>query len=112
MAQLSSVNAIAATDVNNDNKTDLIIGGNKFTFPPQFGRLDASTGDVLINQGNGKFARMEPRISGLSITGEVRDIKEITSKKKRYILFALTDQFPLLYQLENKNPFSKSCMYH
>jgi hypothetical protein len=27
---------------------------------------------------------------------------EINSKNKRYILFALNDQFPVLYQLENK----------
>ena len=102
MVQLSSINAIAITDVNHDNKMDLIIGGNKFNFPPQFGRLDASTGDVLINQGIGKFERMEPRISGLNINGEVRDIKEIHSKDKRYILVTINDQFPVMYQLENK----------
>jgi len=102
MVQLSSINAIAITDVNNDNKMDLITGGNKFNFPPQFGRLDASTGDVLINPGNGKFERLEPRISGLNLTGEVRDIKEINSNEKRYILITLNDQFPVLYQLENK----------
>ena len=81
-------------------KMDLIIGGNKFNFPPQFGRLDASTGDVLINQGSGKFKRIGSRISGLNLTGEVRDIKEINSKDKRYILVALNDQFPVLYQLK------------
>ena len=76
----------AITEVNNDNKLDLIIGGNKFQFPPQFGRLDASYGDVLLNQGNGKFEWMKPGITGLNITGEVRDIKEINGKTKRYIL--------------------------
>jgi hypothetical protein len=103
MVQLSSMNAVSVTDVNNDNKMDLITGGNKFTFPPQFGRLDASYGDVLINLGNGKFARMEPAISGLNLTGEVRDIKEINSKNKRYILFVLNNQFPVLYQVENND---------
>jgi enediyne biosynthesis protein E4 len=101
IAQLSSTNAICPADVNNDGRPDLIIGGNKFEFPPQFGRLDASSGDVLINRGSGKFARMEPRISGLNLTGEVRDIKEIISKGNRYILFTLNDQLPALYQLEN-----------
>jgi len=100
MVQLSSVNAIAVTDINNDNRMDLITGGNKFNFPPQFGRLDASTGDVLINLGSGKFARIEPRISGLNLTGEVRDIIEINGINKRYILIALNDRFPVLYRLE------------
>ena len=42
MVQLSSVNAIAVTDLNKDNKPDLLMGGNLFDFPPQFGRLDGS----------------------------------------------------------------------
>ena len=64
--QLSSVNAVCIADVNNDSKMDLIIGGNKSGFTPQFGRLDASYGDILINAGNGEFMRQEPRISGLN----------------------------------------------
>ena len=62
MAQLSSVNAIVLTDINNDNKPDLVLGGNMFGFPPQFGRLDGSYGHVLLNEGNGKLDmdRTEP----------------------------------------------------
>ncbi|MEP7376222.1 MAG: VCBS repeat-containing protein [Chitinophagaceae bacterium] len=103
MAQLSSTNAICIADVNNDSKLDLIIGGNNLEFPPQFGRLDASYGDVLINTGNGKFTRLAPNVTGLNLSGEVRDIKEIKGKNKRYILIALNDQFPVLYQLENNS---------
>ncbi len=100
IVQLSSTNAIAVTDINNDNKPDLVLGGNKFTFPPQFGRLDASYGDVLLNQGGGKFERIKPQSSGLDLRGEVRDIKVINGKNKRYILIAVNDQLPVLYQLE------------
>ena len=32
MAQISSVNAIHATDVNNDGKIDLVLAGNKLIF--------------------------------------------------------------------------------
>jgi len=103
MTQLSSTNALCITDVNDDGKPDLIIGGNKFGFPPQFGRLDASYGDVLINTGNGKFTRIAPRMTGLNLTGEVRDIKEIKSKDKRYILITVNDRFPVLYQLESNS---------
>ena len=34
MVQLSSVNAICPTDINGDGKTDLVMGGNMFDFPP------------------------------------------------------------------------------
>jgi hypothetical protein len=99
--QLSSMNAVAVSDVNNDNRKDLIIGGNKFGFPPQFARLDGSYGDVLINNGNGNFSAMKPKESGLQITGEVKDIKEINAKGKRFILITRNDQFPVLYKLKS-----------
>ena len=101
MAQLSSTNAIAITDINNDNHADIIIGGNKFGFPPQFGRLDASYGDVLLNLGDGKFERVKPQVSGLDLRGEVRDIKVINGSNKRYLLVAINDELPRLYQLNN-----------
>ena len=31
------------------------MGGNKLGFQPQFGRLDASYGDVFFNKGKGNF---------------------------------------------------------
>ena len=97
--QLSSVNAVCATDIDNDNHTDLILGGNNFNFPPQFGRLDASYGDVLLNRGNGKFEWIPPSASGINLTGEIKDIKVINGKDKRYVLVTQNDQFPFLYQL-------------
>jgi hypothetical protein len=100
MAQWSSTNAVAIIDVNNDNRLDLIVGGNKFTFPPQFGRLDASRGDVLLNLGDGKFERLKSQASGLDLVGEVRDIKIINGRNKRFVLVAINDQVPRLYQLQ------------
>ncbi|MEP6615369.1 MAG: FG-GAP-like repeat-containing protein [Ginsengibacter sp.] len=100
--QLSSVNAICCTDLNKDKKTDLIIGGNKFEFPPQFGSLDASYGTVLLNNGAKGFTPVQPAASGLSIAGEVRDIKEVTVMNKRYILMVQNDQFPVMYQVKIK----------
>lgn len=98
--QLSSINAAFITDLNNDNKPDLIVGGNKFTFPPQFGRLDASYGSILINNGKGYFNWVEPHRSGVNITGEIKDIKEIKGKNKRYILIVRNNQSPALYQIK------------
>lgn len=51
MVQLSSVNAIHCTDLNRDGFTDVLLGGNEFTFLPQLERLDASMGQVLLISG-------------------------------------------------------------
>lgn len=98
--QLSSVNAILLNDVNGDQKLDIIAGGNKLEFPPQFGRLDASFGDIVLNKGDGKYEVVDPARSGLSLTGKVTDIKSIGSKDGHYILIVQNDQHPALYHLK------------
>ena len=97
--QFSSANAIYCSDLNNDGKPDIVIGGNEFGFPPQFGRLDASYGSVLINHGNKQFAVLDDNQSGLEISGQVRDIKEIESGNKKRLLFLRNSEYPLLYEI-------------
>ncbi len=98
--QLSCVNAISCTDINNDGKIDLVLGGNQFGFLPQFSRLDASFGHVLINKGKGEFEWTDPKVSGIDITGEIKDIDPIQAKDKRYLLFVRNNDYPVLYQLK------------
>jgi hypothetical protein len=101
MVQLSSVNAICATDINQDGKTDLILGGNMFGFPPQFGRLDASYGHLVLNNGRGDFNWVEPGLSGLNIKGQIRDIKEIQTDRKKTFLIVQNDEAPVMLQLDS-----------
>lgn len=104
MVQLSSVNAVHCTDINGDNKPDLILGGNLFEFPPQFGRLDASYGHVLLNKGKGSFEWIEPKQSGLSLRGAIKDIEETKSRNnKRNLIIVQNDEEPKLFEIENKN---------
>ena len=102
MVQLSSVNAIAVTDLNKDNKPDLLMGGNLFDFPPQFGRLDGSYGHVLLNKGGGKYEWIEAGKSGLSIRGAIKDIKEIkiTAGNKSFFTITQNNQQPVVLQLK------------
>ena len=102
MVQISSTNAIHQIDINNDGYMDLILGGNKFGFPPQFGRLDASYGDILINDHKGGFTRLNYSQSGLEIRGMVNDIKEIPSVNKSYILFLINDEYPAMYETQKR----------
>jgi hypothetical protein len=98
--QFSCVNKILATDLNGDKKMDLIIGGNKFGFLPQFSRLDASYGNVLLNKGGGNFNNLSPKQSGMMLTGEIRDIVEIPGPNQRFLLFLQNNDYPVLYKIK------------
>ena len=109
MIQLSSVNAIHCMDINKDRKIDIVSGGNQFDFIPQLERLDASMGDVLINNGVGTlpagqpgFIWVEPARTGLDLSGQVRDIEEIHINQKNYLLFLQNDEYPVLYEVKDK----------
>jgi hypothetical protein len=99
--QLSIVNAILCTDLNKDGFTDLVLGGNRSGYPPQFGKLDASYGDVLINDGKGGFTWMPSLQTGLLVEGEVRDIVQLPAKGRNYLLFCRNDDYPVLYSTKN-----------
>ncbi|RYZ58991.1 MAG: hypothetical protein EOO14_08980, partial [Chitinophagaceae bacterium] len=95
----SSVNAICTTDINGDGKTDLLLGGNLFGFPPQFGQLDASYGDVLLNTGDGTFSWIPNRQAGISIRGAIKDIKLLQQATGKGFLFLQNNEKPLLYKM-------------
>ncbi len=101
--QFSSVKAIKALDVNGDGKTDLILGGNEFGFQPQLGRLDANSGEVLINDGKGNFSILDVNQSGIKVPGQVRDMVTINRNGQTNIMFLINNEFPVLYNLKNKN---------
>jgi len=99
MTQLSCINVIHCMDINQDGHVDLVMGGNQFGFLPQFERLDASLGDVLINKGNGEFSWQDAAKTGLKLRGEERDIAEIKTKNGNCLLFLQNNEYPVLYKL-------------
>ena len=100
--QLSSVNAILPTDINGDGKPDLVMGGNRFALLPQFGRLDASFGHVLLNGGARTFSYLSSKESGVNLQGEIRDIVPLRFQAKSCLLFLQNNQAPLLYAVNEK----------
>lgn len=100
LTQLSCINSILCTDVNRDGFTDLVMGGNCFGFLPQFGRMDASLGHVLLNNGKGGFTNLSNKQAGLELTGVIRDIKEMPAKDGRYLLVLQNDDWPVLYKIK------------
>ncbi|MBP6025110.1 VCBS repeat-containing protein [Ferruginibacter sp.] len=101
MTQLSCINAIQPIDVNGDGFIDLVTGGNQSGLLPQFEKLDASFGDVLINNGKGEFTWQESKKTGLNLRGELRDIVTIKKTTGTYLLFLQNNEFPFLYKLND-----------
>ena len=98
--QFSCINGIICYDINNDEKLDLIMAGNNFEFKPQFSRLDASYGDVLLNDGNLKFSWQNHNKSGFFIKNEVKHIKQFADKSgKIYIITAINNDKPKIFSI-------------
>jgi hypothetical protein len=74
-AQFSPVYAIIADDFDHDGICDIIIGGNQYRAKPQTGIYDASYGLFLKGGQDGKWRAVKAVNSGISIKGEVRDLK-------------------------------------
>ena len=105
--QFSSVKSILPIDVNSDGKIDLVMGGNEFGFQPQLGRLDASSGDVLINDGKGNFSILQQNQSGIDLHSQVRDIAIVKRNGSLNLLFLQNNEFPMLYEAKKKNAIVK-----
>ncbi|WP_225899032.1 VCBS repeat-containing protein [Flavobacterium erciyesense] len=98
--QFSSVNTIATMDVNNDGYLDLILGGNQYEFKPQYGRLDANYGSVLLGSKKGTFTKSNSTASGFFVRGEIKKIQLIKNKnKKTFLLAAINNDVPKLFKL-------------
>ena len=98
--QLSSVNAILIEDVNKDGFPDIISGGNFFDLLPQFGRLDASFGNVLINDKKGNFITMPAIVSGIDLRGQIRNIVSFKRKNENCIVFLENNDYPVSYKIK------------
>jgi hypothetical protein len=99
-AQLSSIKNAKAIDVNKDGYKDVVIAGNTFNMLPQFCRVDASFGQVLLNDKKGNFAPMPFAQAGLFVNGEVNDLVIIKAQSKTKFLFLQNNDFPKLYTLQ------------
>ncbi len=89
-AQASSIHAILVADINQDDYPDLITGGNFYQLNLRLGRLDASTGNVLINSGAGNFKN---KPVAAKVYGEVRDLISIKNAEgtERYLFSVNND---------------------
>jgi len=97
-AQLSCICGIESIDINNDGYKDLVMAGNNHEYKPQYSRLDAGYGDVLLNDGNNNFQWQDYKTSGFFVKNEVKHIKEFKDKNgKKYLFLAINDETPKVF---------------
>ena len=98
--QLSCICGISCTDINNDGNLDLIMGGNNFEFKPQYSRLDASYGSVLLGDGKLGFKWQDYNNSGFFVKNEIKHLKTFADKQgNKYIIAAINDGKPKIFAL-------------
>ena len=100
--QFSCVCGISCMDINNDGNLDLVMGGNNFEFKPQFSRLDASFGNVLLGDGKMNFEWQDYTRSGFNIKSEVKYLEKFKGRDgKTYIIAAINDEKPKIFEVSN-----------
>ena len=98
--QFSCVNAITCADVNKDGFLDIIAGGNNFDFKPQYSRLDANYGSVLLGNKEAEFTWQDYNKTGFFIRNEIRHIEQLHDKNgKIYIIAAINNEKPKIFKL-------------
>ena len=98
--QLSCICGILCTDVNADGNLDLILGGNNFEFKPQYSRLDANYGNVLLGNGKLDFEWQNYAKSGFFVKGEIKHLASFKdSNGKTFVITAINDNAPKIYAI-------------
>jgi len=93
-AQLSSISSMIVEDINNDGTLDLITAGNYFDLLPQFCRVDAGFGLVMINDGKKNFRALNAKQSGIYLQGAVRQIQPIRLGSETLYVFLQNQDRP------------------
>lgn len=102
MVQLTTLNAVCVADINGDDRPDLLTAGNMTALQPQFSRIDAGYGQVLINKGNRQWETVNMISGGLDVPGETRAIRAIRiGDITQYIFFRNNDR-PLAFHIRTK----------
>jgi len=100
--QLSCVCGITCTDLNKDGKLDIILGGNNYEFKPQYGRLDASFGSVLLANESGNYDWQAYNNSGFFVKGEVKHIVPFKDKNdQRFMIVGRNNDKPKIFKVND-----------
>ena len=97
-AQVSPMMSIEVSDYNADGFHDILLAGNNYEISTQLGRLDASHGVLLLNDGSANFtvSKEFPAISGAA-----RDIGKICVGNQEYVIITRNNDSPVILKSTN-----------
>ena len=98
--------ATLARDFDGDGHADILLGGNFSGVTPVLGRYDASYGLLLRGDGRGQFAAIDMHRSGVTVTGEVRDLKALRIRDAVAVAVARNDDAVMLLESRAANEMS------
>lgn len=91
-AQFAPTYAISTADFDGDGVTDILLAGNQHRVKPQAGRYDANYGVLLTGDGKGGFKVVSKAAAGLSLVGEVRDLKIHSVNGENVLLVVMNNE--------------------
>ncbi|MCB0636223.1 MAG: VCBS repeat-containing protein [Lewinella sp.] len=105
MVQVAPVKGILIEDLNLDGRPDLLLVGNEYNTEVVSGKLDASPGFTLINEGDFQFRLLPAGQSGLRNTGDTRAVVDVALADGSQLLLVSKNNGPLeSYLLQAADP--------
>ena len=101
-AQFAPVYAVEIFDYNRDGNLDFVLAGNQSTNCVKIGVIDASYGQLFEGDGKGNFKYIAQSLSGLSMTGDVKSLKFLTIRGRRYLLAGINNYGVVTYRMNVK----------
>jgi hypothetical protein len=98
-AQFSPVYKIVVQDWNKDGYDDLLLLGNNDYPRLKMGKMDASFGTVLLNDGKGNFNFVQNKKAGLLVVGDVKDAAVVRVKDNRYLFIGINNADLVTYKI-------------
>jgi len=98
--QWNSVNTGHVIDVNQDGFIDVVLAGGEDNLKPQFGKLDAGYGELLLGSKDGNFRWVPYKESGFRLRGTVRDLTMVKHEERYRLIFGINNSKPKVYALE------------
>jgi len=80
-------------DFNNDGYSDLFLTGNNYEISTQLGKLDASHGQILLNDKKGFFNIQTNQ--KFDVQGPARNIQKITIGSEIYYIVSINNNAPI-----------------
>ncbi len=78
------------------------MGGNNFEFKPQYSRLDANYGNVLLGDGKMDFKWQDYNTSGFYVRDEIKHLKQFKDAQgNTFLVTAINNNKPKIFALDD-----------